>query len=277
MKLWLAALLGIVQGLTEFLPVSSSGHLVLLQDLLGEDVESSYMMFDILLHFGTLVSVCLCFWKDIKGMVREFFGLCRDLSRKDPQINKTPMRRQLMMVIIATIPMVVAVFINDYVESLFSSSLMVGFALLVTSVLLYVSELRPEGTKTAANAGWRDALIIGIMQLVAIIPGISRSGTAITGGRLCGFKYAFAMKFAFLMSIPVILGANIITFVELLMAAEFDSAMILPCIVGVILAAVTGVLAIGFVRYLTRKKTFRPFAYYCATLGVVVIVLNLIF
>ena len=274
MTIWEAAVLGLVQGLTEFLPVSSSGHLTLLQAMFG--IEEQGLLFSVLLHFGTLVSVFICFWNDIVGMIREFFSLLRDRFRGKPNINKTPMRRQMIMVVLATIPMVVAVFLNDTIESLFSSTLLVGFMLLITAVLLIVTDMHGFGRKDASTATWRDALIIGAMQLVAIIPGISRSGTVLTGGALRGFSRAFAVKFAFIMSIPVILGANIFSVVDAVQEG-LDPALIAPCIVGVLVATLSGIVAIKFMNMLVKRRSFRPFVLYCTLIGLVSIVVSLIF
>ena len=274
MTIWEAAVLGLVQGLTEFLPVSSSGHLTLLQAMFG--IEEQGLLFSVLLHFGTLVSVFICFWNDIVGMIREFFSLLRDLFRGKPNINKTPMRRQMIMVLLATIPMVVAVFLNDTIESLFGSTLLVGFMLLITAVLLVVTDMHGFGRKDASTATWRDALTIGAMQLVAIIPGISRSGTVLTGGALRGFSRAFAVKFAFIMSIPVILGANIFSVVDA-MQEGLDPALIAPCIVGVLVASLSGIAAIKFMNMLVNRRSFRPFVLYCTLIGLVSILVSLIF
>ena len=274
MSVWFAALMGLIQGLTEFLPVSSSGHLVLIHSWFGADIEHDYMLFDILLHLGTLVSVFICFWPDIKALILEFIRFVPDLLHGKPQINKNPVRRMGIMIIIATLPMVIMPFINDKVEILFTSPKIVGVMLLVTAVLLYIGDRLGGGQKKAATATWRDALIIGLMQLVAVIPGISRSGTAITGGKLRGFTQKFAVKFSFLLSIPVIIGANIFSIADALQES-FDASLILPYSVGIFVAAVSGICAIQTVRMIARKTNFHAFSIYCAILGVVTIVLGL--
>lgn len=274
MTIWEAVVLGLVQGLTEFLPVSSSGHLTLLQAVFG--IEEQSLLFSVLLHFGTLISVFICFWRDIVEMIREFFYLVRDLFRGKANVNRTPMRRQMLMVLVATVPMVAAVFLNDYIESLFTSTLLVGFMLLITAVLLIVTDMHGFGRKDASTATWWDAFIIGAMQLVAIIPGISRSGTVLTGGALRGFSRGFAVKFAFIMSIPVILGANIFSVVDAVQEG-LDPAMVLPCLVGVLVAMLSGIAAIRFMSMLVKRRSFRPFTIYCALIGVVTIAASLIF
>ncbi len=276
MKIWEAIVLGLVQGTTEFLPVSSSGHLALFQALFG--IEEQGLLFSVLLHFGTLISVFICYWHDIVEMVREFFLLVGDLirGRGRADVNAAPMRRQMLMVLLATIPMVLAVLVNDYIESIFTSTLVVGFMLIITAILLLTADLHGFGRKDASTATWKDALIVGAMQLVAIIPGISRSGTVLTGGALRGFSRKFAVKFAFIMSIPVILGANIFSLADAVKEGV-DGAMILPCIVGILVAMISGIAAIKFMTMLIRRRNFRPFVFYCAIIGLITILASLIF
>ncbi len=276
MSVWLAALMGLVQGLTEFLPVSSSGHLVLIQSLLATDVENNYILFDVLLHLGTLVSVFICYWQDIKELIVEFFSLIRDIANGKPNINKNPTRRMIIMLLIATAPMVTVPLFNDYIESTFTSTLFVGFMLIITAVLLVWADISERKRKNASNASWLDALIVGIAQLVAVVPGISRSGSAISSGMVRGFDRQFAVKFSFLMSIPVIIGANIFSIAD---AAKesFDISMLLPYTVGIIVAMISGIAAIRFVKNLARKCNFKPFAIYCSAVGLIIVILSLIF
>ncbi|MBE6931499.1 MAG: undecaprenyl-diphosphate phosphatase [Ruminococcaceae bacterium] len=275
MSIWFAAFMGLVQGLTEFLPISSSGHLVIFQNLLGQNIEHNHMLFDVLLHFGTLVSVFVCFWSDIKEMVLEFIRFLRELTRGEFDLNKTPHRRMMIMILIATVPMVIVPFINDFVEGLFSSPLLVGFMLFITAAFLVISDLHRRGKKTAADATWTDALVIGLLQLVAIIPGITRSGTAIMGGSVRGFKRSFAVKFSFLMSIPVIIGANIFTIADAF-SEPFDPSLILPYLIGIVVAALSGIGAISLVRFISSRKTYRPFVFYTIGAGLLTIILSLI-
>ncbi len=271
MSLWLAALMGLVQGLTEFLPVSSSGHLVLIQSWLGTDIEHNYMLFDVLLHLGTLVSVCICFWSDIRELIVEFFRFIPDLCKGKPQINKTPMRRMIFMILLATAPMVIMPFIKDDIDFIFTSPVLVGVMLLVTAVLLWVGDRVKQGKKDASNASWFDSLLVGLMQLVAVIPGISRSGTAITGGRFRGFSREFSVKFSFILSIPVIIGANIFSIADAVKEG-FDMSLFLPYALGVVIAAVSGILAIQMVKMITRKSNFHVFSIYCTIIGVITII-----
>jgi len=271
MSVWLAAVMGLVQGLTEFLPVSSSGHLVLIHSWFGTNLEQDYMMFDILLHLGTLVSVFICFWPDIKALVLEFIRFIPDLCQGKPQINKNPVRRMGIMLLIATAPMVIMPFVKDHIEVFFRSPQIVGVMLIGTAILLFLSDRVKVGKKKAATATWLDALLIGLMQLVAVIPGISRSGTAIAGGKLRGFTKSFAVKFSFLLSIPVIIGANIFSVADAVQDG-FDPSLILPYAVGILVAAVSGILAIQMVRMITKKANFNVFSIYCTVIGLITII-----
>lgn len=273
MSIWFAALQGLVQGLTEFLPVSSSGHLVLVQALFGGDVETNYMLFNVLLHFGTLLSVVVAFWKDIKELFVEFFGWIRDGFK----INGHPYRRFIVMLLITLIPMFIILPIESKLEAAFSSPLLVGLLLMVTAVLLFLSEKAPKKHKTEQNATWLDALIVGIGQMFAVLPGLSRSGTTICTGLFRGFSREFAVRFAFIMSLPVVLGANILELVDVIQdPALMGDASIACYIVGIVVSMISGLAAIRLVKFITNRGNFRPFVVYCALVGTIAVVASLI-
>ena len=273
MSIWFAALQGLVQGLTEFLPVSSSGHLVLVQALFGSGVETNYMLFNVLLHFGTLLSVVVAFWKDIKELFVEFFGWIRDGFR----INGHPYRRFIVMLLITLVPMFLILPIESRLEAAFSSPLLVGLLLLVTAALLFLSEKAPKKHKTEQNASWLDALIVGIGQMFAVLPGRSRSGTTICTGLFCGFSREFAVRFAFIMSLPVVLGANILELVDVIREpALMGDASIACYAVGILVSMVSGLAAIRLVKFITKRGNFRPFVVYCTLVGTVAVVASLI-
>lgn len=272
MSLWLALLLGLVQGLTEFLPVSSSGHLVLAQTLFGGDVETDYMLFNVLLHFGTLLSVIVAFRKDIWQLILEFIGWIRDGFH----INGKPYRRFLIMILITIVPMFAILPIKDKLDQIFSSPLLVGLMLLLTSALLLLSEKAPRKRKTEANATWLDALLVGIGQCFAVLPGLSRSGTTICTGLFCGFSRTFAVRFAFIISLPVVFGANILELADVIADPSIAGEVTLVCyIVGILTALLSGLAAIRMVKYITRRGNFRPFVLYCALIGVITIAVSL--
>ncbi len=274
MKIWFAAFLGLVQGLTEFLPVSSSGHLSIFQNMFGmENPEQSHLLFDVLLHLGTLVSVCIVYRKDISDIIRGLFSLFGKSNNKKSDVKNRASVRFLLLVIVATLPLFVAIFFNDYAEKLYSNTLFIGFALIVTGILLFVSDKLVRGKKNEKSATIGNALVVGIMQAIAIIPGLSRSGSTITAGLFQGFDREFAVKFSFLMSIPAILGANILSLFKALKAGVDFSPVYL---VGVAVAAVSGYFAINLVKYISKKDKFGGFAYYCWAVGLITVVLTVI-
>ena len=249
MTYFMSILMGIIQGVAEFLPISSSGHLALFQTFFGmENMEEKYMFFTVLLHFGTLISVCMVYWRDIVDMIREFF----------PGVAPPPARRMVMLIIIATVPLFVMVFLQDAVNQLFSNSIMVSCALLATGFILFFSDRMARGHKTAKNATVADALIVG--------PGLSRSGTTISVGMMRGFDRAFAVRFSFLMSLPAVLGANVLEIKDAL-ASNFPIEELPMYLVGVAVSAVVGYFAIRLVKSLSDKGKFGKFAYYCWAVG----------
>ena len=268
MTYFMSILMGIIQGVAEFLPISSSGHLALFQTFFGmENMEEKYMFFTVLLHFGTLISVCMVYWRDIVDMIREFFlGIAALAGRKDTGVAPPPARRMVMLIIIATVPLFVMVFLQDAVNQLFSNSIMVSCALLATGFILFFSDRMARGHKTAKNATVADALIVGCGQALAVIPGLSRSGTTISVGMMRGFDRAFAVRFSFLMSLPAVLGANVLEIKDAL-ASNFPIEELPMYLVGVAVSAVVGYFAIRLVKSLSDKGKFRYFAYYCWAVG----------
>ena len=260
--------MGLIQGVAEFLPISSSGHLALFQAYFGmEDVEGQHMLFTVLLHFGTLISVCVVYWRDIVDMIREFFlGIAALCGRKDTGVTPPPARRLVMLIIIATLPLFVMVLLKDAIESLFTNPILVSCALIATGFVLFFSDRMARGRKTAKNATVADALIVGCGQALAVIPGLSRSGTTISVGMMRGFDRAFAVRFSFLMSLPAVLGANVLEIKDAL-ASAFPAEELPMYIVGVAVAAVVGYFAIRLVKTLSDKGKFGSFAYYCWAVG----------
>lgn len=268
MTLLQGILLGIVQGFTEFLPVSSSGHLTLVSALM--DLPSD-ILFTVIVHLGTLLAVIIAFWGDIVKLVKGLLGLLFDkLKTRD-----IPSRRLVIMLIVATLPLAIGALLEDYVEAMFQSTLFVGFALIITAIVLFLADRHASGYKTASNASYKDAAIVGFAQLCALFPGISRSGSTICAGLFTGFGKDFAVRFAFLLSIPAVAGSFVFKLPDL-MDAAIGSISPLPYIAGFISALISGYLAIKLVTLLMKKGSFRYFAYYCATVGVVTVILNLI-
>ena len=263
----MAVFMGLIQGVAEFLPISSSGHLALFQAFFGmEDVESKYLLFTVLLHFGTLISVCVVYWRDVLEMVREFFlGLAALAGRREK--NPPPVARRLvMLIIVATLPLFVMVFFKDALNRLFSNSLMVSCALMATGFILFFSDRLAQGRKTARNATVIDALAVGCGQALAVIPRLSRSGTTISVGMLRGFDRSFAVRFSFLMSLPAVLGANILEIKDAVQSG-FPMEELPMYLAGVAVSAVVGYFAIRLVKTLSDQGKFGRFAYYCWAVG----------
>lgn len=275
MKLLNALILGIVQGVTEFLPISSSGHLSIAQNLLGLQVEeANNVFFGVLLHLGTLAAVFAAYWGDIREMVLEFFQMISDLRDGTVPKKTPPARRLILLIVIGTLPLFVVLPINGLVESLHSNTYFVGGALLVTGLLLFFCDRLRKGRKNERNATIVDVLVVGAGQAIATCPGISRSGMTISMGCIRGFDRRFAVRFAFLLSIPAVLGANILE-IKHVVEAGIEPKMIPACLLGLVAAAVSGYLSIRLVRMVTDKGKFGAFAYYCWAVGAITIILSI--
>ena len=260
--------MGILQGIAEFLPISSSGHLALFQHFFAmENVEESQMFFTVLLHLGTLISVCVYYWRDVIDMIREFFLGIRDLTvRRGGGAPPPPTRRLVMMIIVATLPLFAILPVKGLVEDAMSNVTFVSVALLATGFILFFSDRMARGRKNARNATVADALLVGCAQAVGTLPGISRSGITISAGLLRGFDRTFAVRFSFLMSLPAVLGANILSLKDAL-EAGVDLEMLPIYLVGMVVSGVVGYFAIRLVNLLADKGKFGNFAYYCWVVG----------
>ena len=277
MDIWSAIFLGIVQGLAEFLPISSSGHLSVLQNLFHmNSLEEGHLFFDVLLHLGTLVSIFICYWSDIKAIVREVFIVLRGGRTVTGEriSGPLPAARLFLMLVIATLPLVLIVPINGLIEELYYQSWFIGVAFMLTGCLLFVSDKMTPGHKTEKNMRIRDALIIGCCQCVATIPGLSRSGTTITAGIATGLDRQFAMRFSFLLSIPAVLGANVLSIVDAIREG-FDASLLPIYLVGMLAAVISGIGAILLMKLISRKSKFGFFTYYCWAAGIITLVLSL--
>ena len=277
MDIWSAIFLGIVQGLAEFLPISSSGHLSVLQNLFHmNSLEEGHLFFDVLLHLGTLVSIFICYWSDIKAIVREVFIVLRGGRTVTGEriSGPLPAARLFLMLVIATLPLVLIVPINGLIEELYYQSWFIGVAFMLTGCLLFVSDKMTPGHKTEKNMRIRDALIIGCCQCVATIPGLSRSGTTIIAGIATGLDRGFAMRFSFLLSIPAVLGANVLSIVDAIREG-FDASLLPIYLVGMLAAVISGIGAILLMKLISRKSKFGFFTYYCWAAGIITLVLSL--
>ena len=264
--------MGIIQGLTEFLPVSSSGHLIIFNMLFGEG--ESNLFFDVVLHFGTLVAVFIAFWKDIWELICSFFGIFPPLFRKE-KVDLTPGRNFVLMLVVSLLPLFIVLPIHDQIESLFSVPLFVGCTLCVTAILLFLADYFSRGNKTHENgATWKDALFVGFAHLIAVIPGLSRSGTTTTACLYRGFSREFSVKFTFIMSIPTIVAAFLL---ELFKCYDsIDSALFGQYFVGFLTSLVVGYLAIWMVRWIAKNGRFSVFSLYCLAMGAFTITWSLL-
>jgi undecaprenyl-diphosphatase len=275
MTLLSSVLLGLIQGIAEFLPISSSGHLAIAENLLNMSGASEVPeFFDVLLHLGTLMAVFVAYWSDIRDMVVEFFLGARDLARHSTPVPVPPARRMILLIIVGTLPLFAILPIKDLVEGLADNMYFVGGALIVTGILLFVSDRVRKGRKTEKSATLLDVLLVGVAQALATCPGISRSGTTITAGCLLGFDRKFAVRYSFLMSIPAILGANILSIKDALETVVWAEVPVY--LAGVLVSAVVGYACIRLLKMIAEKGKFGFFAYYCWAVGILTIVLNII-
>ena len=269
-----AFLLGLVQGVAEFLPISSSGHLAIAQNLLGlEGAGSVPEFFDVLLHLGTLIAVFAAYWTDICEMVVELFRGIGDLVHRSTPSPVPPARRLILLIIVGTLPLFAVLPIRKTVQGLGDNMVFVGAALIVTGILLFLCDRVRKGRKTERSATWLDALLVGVGQAVATLPGVSRSGMTITAGCFVGYERKFAVRFSFLLSIPAVLGANILSIGDAVQAG-INGAEVPMYLVGVITAAVVGYLCIRLLKYVADKGRFGAFSYYCWAVGILTLVLQ---
>jgi undecaprenyl-diphosphatase len=259
-----AIILGIVQGATEFIPVSSSGHLVLVPWLLGWD--SPGLVFDTVVHWGTLVAVLVYFWRDWWALITAWLrGLYR-WEWSDPDA------RLMWLLVVGSVPAaVIGYLLEDFFESLFSQPAWVSMFLLVTAGLLALSERLGRQTREIDDLRWLDALLIGLAQAAAIAPGISRSGATMAAGLLRGVRRAAAARFSFLLATPVIFGAGLFKLLDLFTVPD-PLSQVPVLVVGFGAAALSGYFCIwGLLRYLQRGRLY-PFAIYCALAGALCLV-----
>ncbi len=251
MTLIQAIILGIVQGVTEFLPISSSGHLVLLQKLFR--VTEPSLTFGIVVHLGTLVAVFAVFWKDIAALLRR------------------PFQRFTYLLIIGTIPAGIAgVVFKDYFKKVFTSGHTIGFGFIVTGLVLLIADSLRYGYKDAEEVSTLDAAFVGVMQGIAIFPAVSRSGLTISGALFRGMDKDFAAKFSFMLSIPIILGAAVLDVKDML-EGSIENIDAVNLGVGFIFAAIFGYISIKFMINIIKKGKLRVFSYYVFVLGALVL------
>ena len=265
MTLLHSILLGIIQGLTEFIPVSSTAHLLIGQKLLGLPADDAMFSFLVIVQLGTLVSVFAFYWKDLLAIVKAVL----DFRRSSPERNLG------FYIIIATIPALIAgYFLKDAVEELFRQPMReASIRLFTAAVLLTLAEFFSRKNRSLESMNWLDALIVGIMQVISVFPGASRSGTTISGGMFRGFDRPSAARFAFLMSVPVLLAAGGYEMLDVIKMPNLSEFLPL-LVVGFITAAIVGWFAIKWLIDYLGKGSLYIFAAYCAIVGAIVFFLN---
>lgn len=261
-------LYGIIQGLAEFLPVSSSGHLAIFHAIFGSSAEDN-LAFDVLLHLGTLAAVFIVYRKDVWLLIRSFFSLCKKLFHgKFKLTDYDAGERFVILVLIATLPLIPAAILDHYIAAVSSTLWAVGIILLINSVMLMISDRLAKGSKGIEEAGPKNALIVGISQMFAVLPGLSRSGTTITVGLTQGFDRTFAVKFSFILSIPAILGACVLELPDFIgSVGSEDPALLLTYLAGALTAAIVGIAAMKLLQLIAKRNNFRIFGYYCLAAG----------
>ena len=266
-----SVVLGLVQGLAEFLPISSSGHLALLQQFFGIE-EDNVLLFAVLLHVGTLISVFIVYWKDIWELLVELVLTIKDLfTGKGLRLDERPVRKLGVMIIVATIPTgIMGVLFNDFFNSLYNSVVPIGVGLIITGFLLVIAERMGDSNRGIKQMNYRNALFIGFVQGVAICPGISRSGSTLFGSLICNLDRKFAVKFVFLISIPSILGSAVME-APAAIKAGMDMSQLGPVLVGMAVAAVSGLIAIKSMIKIVSSKKLSYFSYYVWIVGQAVV------
>lgn len=253
-------ILGLIQGVTEFIPVSSSGHLVVFQHLFG--LKEPQLLLDVMLHLGTLIAVLIVFRRDLAALIHSGITVIKT-GKTEPGDQSL---RLIGLIILASVPVgIIGLLLKHYIESVFATPMLVGIAFIVTGLILWISQFAKQAGKNTGDTSWFDALLIGCGQALAIIPGISRSGTTITIALLLGIDRHLAAKFSFLMAIPAIIGA---AFLQWRDAPPLNADLWPAIILGTIIATISGCIALKILIRLVTQGNFAVFAYYCWGVGI---------
>lgn len=271
-----AFILGLIQGVSEFLPISSSGHLSIAGYIMGMNPEADNLLsFNILLHVATLAAVFVVYRKDILEMIKAFFAMCGDLfTGKGLRLKEFTYRRLVVMLVVGTLPAVLAALVlGDIIEN--PQLWQIGIFLMITALLLFLSEKLSGGDTDIEKMSVGRAFCVGCFQGLGTLPGISRSGSTIVGGLFCKLEKEAAVRFSFLLSIPAILGALVLDLKDMV-GATAQTLSPLPVAVGMLTAAISGYFSIRFLLRLVQKSKLSYFSYYCLAAGIFAIVLNII-
>ncbi len=275
MSIFRAILIGLIHGLTEILPVSGSGHLSVLYNIFMPE-SGGEELFGVLLHFATLVSIVVVFWHDIAEMASGILGIFQFGNSEENRKRYYPSARIFLMFLVGVIPLFFILPVKKYVDQLYFNTVFVGVCLILTGLVVFISDRFTEGKKTGKNMSVLDAIIVGICQCVAVIPGISRTGVTITAGIATGLKRDFAYKFSFLLSIPALFGVNIINLIAAF-KEEVDWHSIPAYLIGMAVAMLSSLAALQLMKRIVKNGKFSGIAYYCWLIGVLSIILTFIF
>lgn len=270
MTLFQSIILGIFQGISEFLPISSSGHLVILQHFFG--IKEGNLFFTEMLHFGTLISIVIVYFNDIINIIVEFFKMLGDGIKNKKFKITNDYQKLALLIIIGSIPTaIIGLLFEDFFEKLYSSSLLpIGIAFLVTGFLLWIANKKPNETKKVKEMTILDSLIVGTFQGIAIIPGISRSGSTIVAGLFRGFDRSLATEFSFLLALPATFGAGLLGIMDVIKTGS-KTTVDAPLIIGILLSTIVGILAIKFLIKVLKKNKLHYFSYYLWIIGCITI------
>lgn len=272
MSYFSAVIQGLIQGFTEFLPVSSSGHLSLYQYFTGTSSQES-LFFSVMLHFGTLAAVVIAFWPTVWQLLIEFLSIFADLfTGKLFKGYPKPYRRMLYFLMLSCVPLLVVPFVQDFIEGFSTDNSIIaeGCFFLVTALLLTLADKAVKGIKTARSMTAQDSVAIGVAQVFATLPGISRSGSTISAGLLMGLDRSFAVSYSFILGLPAILAAGLLDLKDVIKTGELGIP-IGPALAGMAVALAAGLLSIKLVKYLVSSDKFGIFAWYTLILGVLVL------
>lgn len=275
LSIWEAIIQGIIQGLTEFLPVSSSGHLSLYQYFTGRGGETG-ALFSLVLHLGTLIAVFIAFWGTIWPLVCEFFSMLGALFTGKLDLKRpNAKRRMILLLIVSLLPLGITFLIKDPIRAVAADNdiIVEGICFIVTGILLMLADRCVKGRHNAKDMSYRSALVIGTAQAIAPLPGVSRSGSTLSMGLLLGLDQKFAVSFSFIMGIPAVAGAILLDAKEIIGGGLQIPLPVL--IAGLVTSAVFGIIAIGMVRWLVMGEKLRYFSYYTLILGSAVTVVGI--
>ena len=276
MTIFNAVVQGIIQGLTEFLPISSSGHLALYQHFTNKDIDNG-LLFSVILHLGTLLAIFVVYRRTIADLFFEFFKAIGDIfGGRFRQNLSNPSRRLLIMLFIACLPLFIIYIFKDFYENLAGHPNLIfqGFCFLLTAMLLFLADKCVKGKKNESDMEYKDSVWIGAVQaILAPLPGVSRSGSTISTGLLSGLSKDFAVKFSFILGIPTILGGCVFEISGAI--SELRTADLTPIIVGFVVSAIVGYFSMKLVEWIVKSDKFKVFTIYTAVLGLLVILFGI--